>query len=66
MQEPRHVVTAWGSVVVVQGDGSLVCLKEKALAIKLELLLSKNLHLVALHLALSEQVQPFPHSVCHI
>ena len=57
-QDPRHVVTAWGCVVVVQSDGSIVALKEKPLATKLELLFNKNLYVVALSLAHSEQVGP--------
>ena len=56
MQDPRHVVTAWGAVVVVQSDGTITCLKEKPLGVRLELLFSKNLYLVALNLATSEQV----------
>ena len=56
MQEPRKVAVAWGAVVVVQQEGPLVVLKEKALASKLELLYNKGLYLVALNLAHSEQV----------
>jgi len=56
MQEPKKVAVAWGVVMVVQRDGSLVVLKEKPLASKLELLYNKSLYLVALNLAHSEQV----------
>ena len=56
MQDPRHVETAWGSVVVVRHDGSVAVLHEKALSAKLELLYSKSLFLVALNLAQSEEV----------
>ena len=59
-QDPRHVVTAWGAVVVVLADGSITCLKEKPLSVKLELLFSKNLYVVALNLAHSEQVGACP------
>ncbi|KAK9806296.1 hypothetical protein WJX72_009074 [[Myrmecia] bisecta] len=57
-QEPRHVVCEWGLVIVVQGDGSVLCLKEKELSHKLELLFSKNLYVVALNLARSEEADP--------
>ncbi len=59
VQEPKKIAVAWGVVVVVQRDGTLLCLKEKPLAAKLELLYNKSLYLVALNLAHSEQV---PHS----
>lgn len=55
-QDVRHVVAAWGVLVVVQGDGQLLCLKEKDLAFKLELLFAKSLYLVALNLAASSKV----------
>ena len=58
MQDPRHIETAWGSVVVVRHDGSVAVLHEKALSAKLELLYSKSLFLVALNLAQSEEVSP--------
>ncbi|CAL5228225.1 g11315 [Coccomyxa viridis] len=57
-QDPRHIETAWGSVVVVRHDGSVAVLHEKALSAKLELLYSKSLFLVALNLAQSEEAEP--------
>lgn len=56
MQDPRHIETAWGSVVIVRRDGSASVLHEKGLSAKLELLYSKSLFLVALNLAQSEEV----------
>ena len=56
LQDPRHIETAWGSVVVVRRDGSVAVLHEKGLSAKLELLYSKSLFLVALNLAQSEAV----------
>ena len=50
------MVCAWGTVLVLQAEGTLLCLKEKALSLKLELLFGKSLYLVALNLAHSEQV----------
>ena len=50
------MIVAWNMVLLVQHDGNLLCLKEKPLATKLELLFSKSLYLVALSLAHSEQV----------
>ena len=64
MQSPRHIETAWGSVVVVRHDGSVAVLHEKALGAKLELLYSKSLFLVALNLAQIEEVGLFDTSVC--
>ena len=56
VQDPRHIETAWGSVVIVRHDGSVSVLHEKGLSTKLELLYSKSLFLVALNLAQSEEV----------
>eukprot|EP00884_Botryococcus_braunii_P005454 jgi/Botrbrau1/1490/Bobra.178_3s0045.1 len=57
-QNVRHVVSAWGVVVVLQEKGQVLCLKEKDLAFKLELLFSKSLYLVALNLAASNKAEP--------
>ena len=51
------MVCNWGLVLVVQADNTLVCLKEKELNSKLELLYNKSLYLLALNLAQSHQVQ---------
>jgi len=51
------VVCNWGLVLVVQADNTVVCLKEKELNSKLELLYNKSLYLLALNLAQSHQVQ---------
>ena len=56
VQDPRHIETAWGSVVIVRRDGLVSVLHEKGLSAKLELLYSKSLFLVALNLAQSEEV----------
>ena len=56
VQDPRHIESAWGSVVLVRHDGSVSVLHEKPLNAKLELLYSKSLFLVALNLAQSEEV----------
>lgn len=50
------MVCNWGLVLVVQADNTLVCLKEKELNSKLELLYNKSLYLLALNLAQSHQV----------
>jgi len=50
------VVCNWGLVLVVQADNTVVCLKEKELNSKLELLYNKSLYLLALNLAQSHQV----------
>ena len=55
MQAPRHVLCAFGSVVVVQADNSVIWLREKELSVKLELLFSKSLYIVALNIAHSQQ-----------
>lgn len=49
------MMSVWGMVVVLQADRSVLCLKEKPLQAKLELLYNKGLYLVALNLAHSEQ-----------
>ena len=58
VQDPRHIETAWGAVVIVRRDGSVSVLHEKGLSAKLELLYAKSLFLVALNLAQSEEVSP--------
>lgn len=55
---PRHVICQWGLVLVVQSDGAVVCLKEKELNAKLELLYNKSLYLLALNLAQSDKADP--------
>ena len=57
LQDPRHIETAWGAVVIVRRDGSVSVLHEKGLSAKLELLYAKSLFLVALNLAQSEEVR---------
>ena len=49
------MVCNWGSVLVMQADGTVLCLKEKDLNSKLELLYNKSLYLLALNLAQSHQ-----------
>ncbi len=49
---------AWGLVVVLRGDGSVACLRERELGARLEALYAKSLYLVALNLAAAEQVPP--------
>ena len=52
----RHLLCEWGVVVIVGHDGRVLCLKERPLATKLEMLFAKNLYVVALNLAQSELV----------
>ena len=47
---------AWGLVVMVRPDGGVACCRERDLGARLELLYAKSLYLVALNLAVSEQV----------
>lgn len=56
VKEPKQVISLWGMILLVQADGGLLCLKEKPLPAKLELLYAKGLYLIALNLAHSEQV----------
>ena len=52
------MICQWGLIHVVQADGAIVCLKEKELSAKLELLYNKSLYMLALNLAQSHQVAP--------
>lgn len=56
MQAPRQVVCSWGMIFVIQAGGGVICLKEKELTSKLELLYNKSLYLLALNLAQSQKV----------
>ena len=56
MQAPKHVVCSWGMILVIQAGGDVICLKEKELTSKLELLYNKSLYLLALNLAQSQKV----------
>ena len=56
LQAPEHIICQWGLVLVVQADRDVVCLKEKELATKLELLYNKSLYMLALNLAQAQQV----------
>lgn len=58
LQAPKHVVCSWGMILVIQAGGEVICLKEKELASKLELLYNKSLYLLALNLAQSQEVSP--------
>ena len=56
LQAPKHVVCSWGMILVIQARGEVICLKEKELTSKLELLYNKSLYLLALNLAQSQKV----------
>ena len=54
------MICQWGLIYVVQADGAIVCLKEKDLSAKLELLYNKSLYMLAINLAQSQQVNTTP------
>jgi hypothetical protein len=58
------VVCAWGVIVVIDAGNAVMCLKEKDLAFKLELLFNKSLYMVALNLATSGKVCHDPCDPC--
>lgn len=55
-----HVLCEWGRVLVACRDGRVLSLREHPLSHKLESLFAKNLYVVALNLAQSEQVGVLP------
>lgn len=57
-QNITHVVSEWGSIFVLTGDGKIYQLEEKDTQTKLETLFKKNLYLVAINLALSQNYDP--------
>ena len=58
------MVCSWGMILVIQAGGDVICLKEKELTSKLELLYNKSLYLLALNLAQSQKVKQELHA-CH-
>lgn len=50
----RHVICAWGRILLVQGDGVIVVLDELPLNSKLQALFRRNCHGIALRIAQAE------------
>eukprot|EP01119_Soliformovum_irregulare_P007415 TRINITY_DN1982_c0_g1_i1.p1 TRINITY_DN1982_c0_g1~~TRINITY_DN1982_c0_g1_i1.p1 ORF type:complete len:907 (-),score=260.18 TRINITY_DN1982_c0_g1_i1:49-2769(-) len=53
-QNITHVVSEWGSIFILTADGKMFQFEEKDTQTKLETLFKKNLYLVAINLALSQ------------
>ncbi|PPQ73707.1 hypothetical protein CVT24_007262, partial [Panaeolus cyanescens] len=57
-QGVREILSAWGNIYVLSTDGTLMCLKERSTADKLEMLYKKSLYVLALNLATTQNLEP--------
>ncbi|WOG98850.1 hypothetical protein DCAR_0418196 [Daucus carota subsp. sativus] len=55
VKEVSHMLCEWGNVVLVMTDKSVLCIGEKDMESKLDMLFKKNLYTVAINLVQSQQ-----------
>ncbi|KAJ9551538.1 hypothetical protein OSB04_015583 [Centaurea solstitialis] len=54
-KEVSHMLCEWGSILLIMSDKSAVCIGEKDMESKLDMLFKKNLYTVAINLVQSQQ-----------
>lgn len=55
-RDVREIISQWGQIYILTGDGNLLCLEEKSTSEKLDILYRKSLYGLALHLAKTQQL----------
>lgn len=53
-----HLVTEWGYIILIMSDKKILCIGEKDMESKLDMLFNKNLYTVAINLVQSQQADP--------
>jgi vacuolar protein sorting-associated protein 11 len=53
-----HLVTEWGYIILIMNDKKILCIGEKDMESKLDMLFKKNLYTVAINLVQSQQADP--------
>ncbi|KAM3367069.1 hypothetical protein ACQJBY_015998 [Aegilops geniculata] len=53
-----HLVTEWGYIILIMSDKRILCIGEKDMESKLDMLFKKNLYTVAINLVQSQQADP--------
>ncbi|XP_047307457.1 vacuolar protein-sorting-associated protein 11 homolog [Impatiens glandulifera] len=55
VKEVSHMLCEWGSIILIMNDKSALCIGEKDMESKLDMLFKKNLYTVAINLVQSQQ-----------
>lgn len=55
VKEVSHMLCEWGNIILIMGDKSALCIGEKDMESKLDMLFKKNLYTVAINLVQSQQ-----------
>ncbi|KAD4179043.1 hypothetical protein E3N88_27634 [Mikania micrantha] len=55
VKEVSHMLCEWGSILLIMNDKSAICIGEKDMESKLDMLFKKNLYTVAINLVQSQQ-----------
>lgn len=55
VKEVSHMLCEWGSILLIMSDKSAICIGEKDMESKLDMLFKKNLYTVAINLVQSQQ-----------
>lgn len=55
VKEVSHLLCEWGSVILIMADKTVLCIGEKDMESKLDMLFKKNLYTVAINLVQSQQ-----------
>ncbi|KAF6145029.1 hypothetical protein GIB67_013380 [Kingdonia uniflora] len=55
VKEVSHMLCEWGSIILIMSDKSALCIGEKDMESKLDMLFKKNLYTVAINLVQSQQ-----------
>lgn len=58
VKEVSHMLCEWGNIVLIWTDKSALCIGEKDMESKLDMLFKKNLYTVAINLVQSQQADP--------
>ncbi|KAF3443276.1 hypothetical protein FNV43_RR12958 [Rhamnella rubrinervis] len=55
VKEVSHILCEWGNIILIMADKSVLCVGEKDMESKLDMLFKKNLYTVAINLVQSQQ-----------
>lgn len=55
VKEVSHLLSEWGNIILIMADKSVLCIGEKDMESKLDMLFKKNLYTVAINLVQSQQ-----------
>ncbi|KAJ0054325.1 hypothetical protein Pint_01859 [Pistacia integerrima] len=58
VKKVSHMLCEWGNIILILADKSVLCIGEKDMESKLDMLFKKNLYTVAINLVQSQQADP--------